>query len=90
MWFLQHDNLLVWSISKQNEQRRREKHLAGPAACPSRKSTLPEMPFPAFLGVILQNSEDYKKLYKKYTKDNTFLVFEYVWIFFIVFLRIVA
>ena len=31
----------------------------------SLRSRVPEMPFPAFWGVILQNSEDYKTSYKK-------------------------
>ena len=61
--------------------------MLNPPLCPPRKAIVFKIPFAAFLGVVLQNSEDYKKLYKKYTKDNTFLVFEYICIFFIVFLR---
>ena len=41
------------------EQQRREKHLRGSGAWPGNIliSGVPEMPFPAFWGVILQNSE---------------------------------
>ena len=44
----------------QNEQRRREKHIRGSGACTGRilRCRVLEMTFPAFLGVILHNSED--------------------------------
>ena len=47
---------------EQIEQQRREKHLREFGPCPGNilRSRVPEMPFPAFWGVILQNSEDHK------------------------------
>ena len=46
----------------QMEQQRREEHLRGCGACPGNilRSGVHEMPFPAFWGVISQNSEDYE------------------------------
>ena len=46
----------------QMEQQRREEDLRGSGACAGNilGSGVHEMPFPAFWGVILQNSEDHR------------------------------
>ena len=68
----------------QIEQRMGEEHLRGSGAYTGRclRSRVPEMPFPAFRGIILQNSEDYK------TSENTqktthFRTLNKYWLFFI-------